>query len=101
MEVNLADRVVAGVKVTNVVVRNVEPFSFSGVPDPDSGLFAVPAGTVKLVATGRLDGVDSAFALQNETTLLVGVTPTQFKLQGSLSMVASDAAGRPLPINIR
>ena len=100
LEVNLADRVVAGAAVTNVVVRNVEPFSFSGVPDPDSGLFAVPAGAVALVATGRVNGVDSAFSLQNETTLLVGVTPTQFKLQGSLSMVASDAAGRPLPIAI-
>jgi hypothetical protein len=100
LEVNLADRVVSGVKVTNVVVRNAEPFSFSGVPDPDSGLFAVPVGAVHLVATGRLDGVDSALALQNETTLLVGVTPTQFRLQGSLSMVATDAAGRPLPINI-
>jgi hypothetical protein len=100
LSINLADRTVSGHQVTSVAVSNVQPITLLGVPDPDSGFVSVPTGGIRLIAKGRIDGIDSTFVMQNEKPWLASLTPALLRLQGPLDMVVTDASGHQLPITI-
>jgi hypothetical protein len=100
LQANLADQVVSGFQVSNLLVNSVQPIAVSGVADPDSGLVSVPAGAVNLVATARVNGSLGVFVLANHAPFQARVTTTALTLKGPLDMVVTDANGRPLPITM-
>jgi hypothetical protein len=100
LRANLADQVVSGFQVSNLVVNSVQPIVVSGVGAPDSGLVTLPAAAVNLVATARVNGVQGLFVLANHAPFQARVTTTGLTLKGPLDMVVSDTKGRPLPISM-
>jgi hypothetical protein len=98
-QIKLADRVVLGVQIKDIVVSNALPIIFFGQPDVDKGLFTLPAHGLNLVATAQVDGVPSVLAIQSNDPWKVGLAPGALHLEGPLNMIVSDAAGRPLRIS--
>lgn len=98
--IHLADRTVLGNQITGVTISSIRPFSFSGVPDPDSGLSTVAADAINLVATGRINGVDSVAVFRNTTPWRAQLTASSFQLQGSLDVLSKDAAGALLRVAV-
>jgi hypothetical protein len=99
LQVKLADRVVLGIPIKNIVVATSRPIAFFGQPDLDGGFFTLPAHGLNLVATAEVAGVPSVVAIQSNDPWKVGLAPGALHLEGPLNMVVHDAAGRPLQIS--
>lgn len=97
LQLHLADMTVAGASLTSLSITN--PVS---VPRQDlgDGIGTINPGDLKLVATGRLNGVDTAFVAQNSTAWQATFVGTAFRLQGTIDFLATDQAGKLLPVTV-
>jgi hypothetical protein len=92
LNVNLADRTIAGAQVSSVEVSNISPISTLNGQSLIRG--------VKLLVKGRVNGVDSTAVVENAAPWTFSTTATTFRFSGALDMNLSDANGNLFPVAI-
>lgn len=94
LDMSFADTSVAGLPLTGLKAHLV-----SSVPlYPFDGHLQVPPGVLKLSLHGNVNGAARILRVENVTPWLVDPTETSLHIEGGISVVASDAAGKELPV---
>ena len=100
LNINVANLVVSGTQLSNVVVTNTFPAPLQ-IGDPDDPTHTgITAGNLKLRAIGLVGGVPQIYNLQNDTDVHLILSPTTFTLSGTFKFKDIDQSGNPLPISV-
>jgi hypothetical protein len=100
LSINIANLVVSGAQLSNVIVTNTFPAPLKfGDPDNPSHT-GIAAGNLKLRVQGLVAGVPQIYNLQNDTDLDLIISNTTFKLSGTFNFTDVDQSGKPLPVSV-
>lgn len=100
LSINIANLVVSGTQVTNVLVTNTFPATLK-IGDPDDPTHTgIAAGNIALQAIGLVGGVPEIYHLVNDTDLDLILSNTTLKLSGTFNFKDLDPNGKPLPVSV-
>jgi hypothetical protein len=100
LNINIANLVVSGAHLSNVIVTNTFPAPLK-IGDPDNPSHTgIAAGNLKVRVQGLVSGVPQIYNLQNDTDLDLIKSTTTFTLSGTFNFKDVDQNGNPLPISV-
>ena len=100
LSINVANLTVAGTNLTNVKITNAAPAALKAGDPDDPSHTGIAAGKLNLAVTGRANGVQQIYHVQNDTDLDLILSSTTFRLSGTFRFNDIDQNGFPLPVTV-